>query len=234
MKVDAEIRTVGDLKPVLMQPYSADGIEKEPAYFMFRDLAKNKADSEAVRESGLRYDITVMPPRTLGIEYVKTLGHSHQNVPKTDVTYPELYQVVTGRAHYILQKIGRENAAEDAVVVEAKEGEMVLVPPGYAHVTVNPKGVELTMANWVCRDFKSEYDLIKRMRGLAYYETVENNWLVNKVYQDPAPLRRRRPIDPSTFDLSEREDMYKLVSNLGSLDFLANPHKNAQMFLGLP
>jgi len=233
-QVEPEIRTVGELSSVLLQPGSVEGIEKEPAYLMYRNLAKNKKDEEKIVKAKLRYDITKIPPRKLGIEYVKTLGHMHPNVPKTKVAYPELYQVLSGKAHYILQKTSSSGEAEDVVVVEARGGEMVLIPPGYGHITVNPKGVDLVMANWVSTSFKSDYSLIEEMRGAAYYETVENNWILNDKYDSPAPLRRRRTTDAQLFGLEDRADMYALVEDLTMLDALVNPQKHEDSFRGLP
>lgn len=234
MEVKPDVRKLGELSGVLLQPDSIAGVEDEPAYFMYRDLGKNEVDRKKIREAGLRYDITVIPPRRLGIEYVKTLGHFHPPVSGTDVAYPELYQVLSGRAHYLLQKMGDGGLVDDVVVVEAHEGEMLLIPPGYGHVTINPKGVELSMANWVCNGFESKYDLIKEMKGAAYYEAVEDNWIANKNYSRITPPRRRRTAEPSLFGLGEREDAYKLVEDLSKLDPLVNPQNHVDFFRGLP
>ena len=45
----------------------------------------------------------------LGSEYVKTVGHYHPPVPGTDVSYPEIYQVLDGSATYLLQKVESYN-----------------------------------------------------------------------------------------------------------------------------
>ncbi|WP_301664617.1 glucose-6-phosphate isomerase family protein [Methanoculleus frigidifontis] len=93
-------------------------------------------------EQNVRFDITVIPPGAVGGEYVKTKGHYHPLTP-AGIGYPELYQVLAGEAHYLLQ---RKNL-RDVVVVTAKAGEFVLIPPGYGHVTVNPGKENLVMAN---------------------------------------------------------------------------------------
>ena len=179
-KVRPDVRTLGELSSVLLEQDSVMGIERNPAYFMYRNLAKNKADWERITNAGLRYDITIIPPGRLGIEHVKTLGHFHPNAPNSDLAYPELYQVMSGRGHYLMQKMGPEGGVDDAVIVEARQGEIVLIPPGYGHVTINPMKLELRMANWVCRNFKSDYEVFKANQGAAYYETVENEWIANE------------------------------------------------------
>ena len=45
----------------------------------------------------------------LGLEYTKTVGHYHPQIPGTDISYPEIYQVLEGSATYLLQKVEHEN-----------------------------------------------------------------------------------------------------------------------------
>lgn len=78
------------------------------------------------------------------------------------VGYPEVYEVLEGRAHFLLQK----KTLDDIVLVEAAKGDIVLIPPGYGHVTINPAQNEtLTMANLVSTEFSSEYGFYDEMRG---------------------------------------------------------------------
>jgi len=46
-------------------------------YYMYRDLAKSDADRSWLRHHNLRYDLTVIPSKTLCGERVKTKGHYH-------------------------------------------------------------------------------------------------------------------------------------------------------------
>jgi len=63
-------------------------------------------DRPAIERAGLRFDLTVLRPAIIGEEPVKTLGHYH-NLAPGGLPYPELYQVVFGHAHFVLQ-LGRE------------------------------------------------------------------------------------------------------------------------------
>ncbi len=58
-------------------------------YYMYRGLKK---------KNGARYDITVIPPKMLGKEFVKTKGHYHIG------SYGEIYIVLKGKAIYLMQK----------------------------------------------------------------------------------------------------------------------------------
>ncbi|MHC1624410.1 MAG: glucose-6-phosphate isomerase family protein, partial [Methermicoccaceae archaeon] len=113
--------------------------KKIEIYYMFRDLYLSRKDRDTLIDHNLRYDITIIPPAMLGCEYVKTAGHYHPNVPGTDVSYTELYEVLSGEGTYLLQRRQGEQDTEleDVIVVKASEGDKVLIPPGYGHITIN-------------------------------------------------------------------------------------------------
>ena len=100
---EPSVRTVGEVRCVLADPDGTDLESDTPLYYMYRDLAMNENDREILSNQKLRYDITVIPPATLGTEYVKTKGHYHPDAP-SGTGYPELYQVLAGKAHYLLHK----------------------------------------------------------------------------------------------------------------------------------
>ena len=54
-------------------------------------------------------------------------------------------------------------------LVEVREGEAIMVPPGYGHVMVNLGDEELITFNYVSELFKSEYGPYKEKRGAAVY-----------------------------------------------------------------
>lgn len=187
-------RTLGEMREVLLDPSFLHYADlKRPVYFMYRSLFLSERDGELLKERGLRYDITLIPPGTLGREFVKTLGHYHPPVPGSDLTYPELYEVLEGEAHYLLQKAGPNGKIEDAVRVRAQAGAKVLIPPGYGHVTVNPSRKVLRMANLVADGFQSIYEPYRRAGGAAYLETTDGKLAPNPKYGPLPPLREAKP-----------------------------------------
>ncbi len=215
----AEVRKASDLKPVLANPEALE--EDFDAYFMFRDLHGSEEEREKIVSAGLRYDITVIPPAEIGGERIKTFGHYHPEAT-AGLSYPEIYQVLEGTAFYLIQKRGnRPDAIEDCIVVKASEGDCVLIPPNYGHVTINPSDKPLKMANWVCRSFKSIYSDYERLRGACYYY-VNGEWVRNSRYAEIPELRFAKPVD--FLNLGGR-DMYGLVDDLSKLDFLVNPYE---------
>ncbi len=217
---EAEIRWVEDLKPVLAYP---EEIGKNfPAYYMFRDVYKEKGDKEKIAEHGVRYDITYIPPAKIGKEFVKTYGHYH---PKANsVSYPEVYEVLEGKAIYLLQK---DIEVSRVVAVFAEKGDKVIIPPDYGHVTINPEDKPLKMANWVSRNFKSIYEPYTERRGACYYYTTDG-WLKNEKYEQIPELEIAKCDFEDVLGLSKDEEMYSLVDDLKKLDFLNNPDKYAE------
>ena len=80
----SDIRRRQDMYEVL---YDRQSAEIEELYYMYREVALAH-DCDLIRQKGLRYDITVIVPGTLGGEYVKTAGHYHPEKPGTGLTYP--------------------------------------------------------------------------------------------------------------------------------------------------
>lgn len=227
----ADVRKLHDMDDVVFDREwfeKTDEINKD-MYYMFRDLAKSDSDLEIIKSRHLRYDITRIPPGMLGSEYIKTVGHYHPKVPGTDVSYPEIYQVLEGSATYLLQKVelGEEDIVLDVVVIKAEKGDLVLVPPGYGHVTINASEKTLEMANWVCRDFSSVYEPIKRLTGAAYF-LLKDGFAKNPLYRGIPPIRYTAPLSSEEFGLDPGESMYELIHNPEKLGFLTGP----QDFMG--
>jgi len=221
----ADIRWAYDLKPVLAYP--EDLKENFPAYYMFRDVYYSKKDHETIKEHGLRFDITVIPPKKIGKEFIKTFGHYHPPA-EDNLSYTEIYEVLKGEAIYLLQKVEGDKVV-DVVAVEAGEGDKVIIPPNYGHVTINPSNKELKMANWVYRHFKSNYEPYERLKGACYYYT-EDGWIKNPNYEEVPDLRFVKPKIPKELGLRKSEEMYKLVRDLSKLEFLYRPSKYLSMF----
>lgn len=165
-------RLLRDMKRTLVR-YDPEQCNTE-AYYMYRSVH---------RSGDLRYDITVIPQRMFGEENAKTFGHYHPG-SEDGMGYPEIYQVLRGSALFILQKKNR-NGSVDAALVRADEGDTVVLPPGYGHVTVNRGEGDLVLGNLVYDRFESKYDEYAENQGAAYYyingSLVQNsNYVVRK------------------------------------------------------
>ncbi len=216
--VEPDVRMLYDMKEVVYDKEWLKDAENIPLYYMFRDLWK-AGDRQRIEKLGLRYDITIIPGRMLGQEYVKTKGHYHPVAGTVD--YPEIYEVLEGEAHYLLQK----RKAERTILVKAKQGNKVIIPPGYGHITINPQNCNLKMANWVCRNFESEYEPIVEKGGGAWFE-LEDGFKKNPNYGSVPDLEICAADGNNPFD----RNLYDLINEPNKLDFLVSPDENKKIF----
>jgi glucose-6-phosphate isomerase len=179
-----EIRFLYGLRNVLYDQRWAKNAPNFELYYMERGLKKKK---------GLRYDITTIPPGMLGKEFVKTKGHEHLS------DFGEIYIVLGGEGIYLMQKY-KKGKIEDVYAVKAKKGDVVVIPPYYGHVTINPSNKTLKMANWVSEKCQSNYRPFEKMEGVCYYFT-KSGWLKNKNYKNVPKLRFEKPLKRIPTDL---------------------------------
>src|SRR3989344_2193761 len=176
-----DIRTGERMRAVLQSP---DAEAPGEFYYMHRDVHMKK-DEKKIRAANLRYDITILSPFAVGDEYNKTFGHYHPKVPGTGTWYPEVYEVLHGHAHYLLQN----GDATEFLVYDARAGDKCVMLPGFGHITVNPSLKEnLVMANWVYPGFSSDYGPIEAKRGAEWYETV-SGFVPNTNYEKSNPVK---------------------------------------------
>ncbi len=227
-KISPSIRKLKDITDTIFDKrWLGNAKHEKELYYMFRDIAK-KEHRETIEKNNLRYDITVIPPNTLGKEYTKTAGHNHPLLPNTNITYTELYEVIEGKGLYLLQKT-EKNKLIDAYFIKAKAGDKIIIPPNYAHITINTCEDTLIMANWVARNFTSEYENIKTLKGGAYYITTE------KTIKNPAYINRTNTIQFKTPDnrellrLKKGEPIYNMIKNPYTLKFLTEPQNHHRL-----
>lgn len=226
-----DIRWLFDMSEVIYDKSWLAKAENFELYYMYRDLYLSNTDKDRLIDQDLRYDITIIPPGMLGVEYVKTAGHYHPTPPGSTISYPELYEVLEGEAIYLLQT----QDMSDVVAVYASEGEKVLVPPNYGHITINRSNKTLKMANLVARDFSSIYDPILKRGGGAYFYTTQG-YIKNVRCPEAAELRRIEAPDNSQLrklGMSKGKEIYPLIKEPGKLDYLVHPEKYLELFKGL-
>jgi len=193
-KFTPDIRCLNDMQNVIYDQNWLKNASNFELYSMYRGLEK---------KDGLRYDITIIPAKMLGSEFVKTKGHYHIG------KYQEVYIVLEGEAIYLMQKPNQDaGEIKDAYAIKAQKGDIVIIPPYYGHITINPSEKEdLKMANWVSDDCKSDYSLYEKLQGACYYYTLlpnsgQTEWVKNKNYKNVPPLRFEEPLKFLPEDLS--------------------------------
>jgi len=171
------VRSLKEMKSVIYDQKWLKTAKNFDVYYVWRGV-KEKGD--------LRYDITVIPPKMLGLEFPKTKGHKHLN------NFQELIKVLNGEAFYLAQW-GRDNKVDRVEVTKAKKGDWIIYSPNCEHLTINPSKKRLVMANWLSKKCKSDYSLFEKYRGAGYYFT-EDGWIRNKKYKKVPKIRIKKPL----------------------------------------
>jgi len=148
-------------------------IKNDILYLMYRDVRK-KNDVKLLIANGLRYDLTVIYPGTIGNEFNKTIGHFHPFKDNTKVSYPEIYEVILGQAVMLLQKYNLlTNSLEAFYYIQANVGDKIIIPCqeniAFGHTTINKTKNFLVLANTQERTFTSDYSKYLNNKGAAYY-----------------------------------------------------------------
>ncbi len=230
--VEPDIRTRDQMDEVLFEP---DEEGPRELYYMFRGVALEE-DRERLSESGLRYDITFIRPGSIGREHLKTAGHYHPEKPGTHLTYPEVYEVIYGRAHYLLQKPREGNFGdmESVILIAAKPGDKVLIPPGFGHITINPGEDPLIMSNFVEKSFSSVYEPIRERGGGAYFELKGEEgteFMGNSSYEHLPPLRRCPVVSSTRLNLHRGLPLYSVFQEDPTFfSYLVYPEKFRDAF----
>jgi len=216
IELKPDVRTLSEMAIVCMdKQFIQNADKKQVQYHMFRNI-RRKQDATLFEEHKLSFDITVIPALDLGREFNKTLGHYH---PKSEAgtRYPEIYEVLEGEAHYLIQRLDEKTLnVDDVLLIKAKKGDKVVVPTGYGHVSINPSHETLVSAN-IWRGVKSEYDLYRLKEGAAYFELIDDSLVPNKNYEN---LPMIKTAEAMTLPVNQQFDGENIYAQ-----FLENPHK---------
>ncbi|MBI2444765.1 glucose-6-phosphate isomerase [Candidatus Micrarchaeota archaeon] len=232
--LEPDVRTVKQMRPVLAGAVNL--MDSQGLYQMYRESCRPQ-DRDAFAKRSLRYDITVVPPVMLGEEYNKTLGHYHPYSIRPPLSYPELYEVLHGTAHYLLQKRKATPTGtleiERCFLVETRAGEKAIMPPDYGHVTINAGFEPVVMDNLVERTFKSVYEPYVQRHGAAYYLLRQDGRAVerpNPAFVDLPKLEKMRApqfnrlVSAKLADFLDGGFNYELfLKNPDSFGFLVDP-----------
>lgn len=234
--VKPNVREFITVKNYLKNPLST--FPRREVYYIYRDVRREE-DTGLFREAGLQYDLAVLPPGRIGDELLKTIGHYHPPKPDTKVRYPEVYEVVDGRAFFILQSASEDfERLYEVYLVEAGRGEKILIPPGFGHISINPAEQVLVLANLQARGNHELYEPYESHHGAAYYVTQierlgpggktapEYEFTPNLAYNALPKLEHRRPRELPQYNLLSAIPLYfSARRNIASLNFLKNPEK---------
>lgn len=212
--IEKSERSLEELKPYLKNQEVKNG--PNPVYRVWRN-AHLASDNEKIKNDNLRYDLTLMPAGTIDGEFVKTAGHYHK-------PYPEIYEVLMGRAHSLAQ-------SESMIyLIEAGPGEKFIIPPEFGHNTINVFNEPLLLANWVSEKAGYDYSSYKNKRGASYYFFKKNDLVdivKNPNYKSAPEVKKIGTREYSEFGIPKNQSLYSLVNEIEKLRFLNYPEEFA-------
>lgn len=181
-----DIRTYGQMKQLYWFQDSHIGDEFW-LYYMFRGVTFSSQDATLFEREKLRYDITILIPKSFWGETNKTFGHFHPQKPDWKY-FEEIYEVLSGQAIYFQQ------SDLESYYTYASQWDKVLMQSWYGHLTINPSETEyLVMANIVSPEFSSLYGPYREKNGGAYY--LKNGvWEKNPNYQSDISLSEKTQV----------------------------------------
>lgn len=161
-------------------------------------------------ERNLLFGTVAYAKGQLGSEPIRSQGHIHSISPTSGWSTPEVYEVWAGQAVIYMQ----ERATDDpgrCFAVTANPGDVVVVPPYWAHATISANPYQsLVFGAWCVRDYSFEYDEVREHQGLAWYPTLCNGsivWEKNPRYLK-TNLIEKRPSSYPTLEIAPDVPIY--------------------------
>lgn len=203
-----ENRKLDDIRPSLMDP-ECEG--PELVYSIAMDVGKIDQRS-ALEQMHLLFGVVTYAKGSLGKEPIRSQGHIHKRSSYAmGWSTPEVYQIWSGEGVIYMQEYADDDPGR-CYAVYAEPGDIVIVPPSWAHATISADPlVPLTFGAWCDRDYGFEYHKVRAHKGLAWYPLIgENgklNWHFNDNYLRSALIEKEAG-DYSMLSIEEKKCIY--------------------------
>ena len=195
-----ELRSLDAIRPSLRNPL-CDG--PDPVYAIVMDVGRSEMREELERRM-LLFGVVTYAAGRLGDEPVRSQGHVHRVSLHSGWRPPELYEIWSGAAYIYMQEFAADDPGRCYAVL-AQPGEIVVVPPGWAHATVSADPASAMTFGALCdREYGFEYAEGRQRRGLAWYPLIDRTgaigWEPNPAYRT-SRLEVRGPGDYSSLGI---------------------------------
>jgi len=226
-----EQRHLDDIRQSLLDP-SASG--PSLVYAIAMDVGRRK-DFEDLKKRMLLYGVCAYSKGKIGREPVRSQGHIHAISASCQSSTPEVYEVWSGEAIIMMQP-NATDTPERCYAVHVKPGEVVVVPPKWAHCTINgdPKN-DMIFGAWCIRDFGFEYDAVRAHHGLAFYPIANEDdtigWLPNQQYRNVELIDKNVRSYQQDLKITPQIPIYQqYIDQNDKFDFVTNPSDYQQIW----
>lgn len=195
-----ELRALDAIRPSLRDPQCAG---PDPVYAIAMDVGTEDRRADLLARN-LLFGVVTYAAGRLGDEPVRSQGHIHAVSPSCGRSTAELYEIWSGRAVILMQEKSGDDPGR-CYAVAAEPGEIVVVPPGWAHATISADPTQpLTFGAWCVRDFGFDYRDVRARAGLAWFPRLADNaleWEANPRYPVRRDLTIKKPASYETLGL---------------------------------
>lgn len=218
-----ENRTLDSIRKSLHDP---DCSGPDPVYSIAMDVGKTEHRS-LLTQIHLLYGAVTYAAGRLGDEPVRSQGHIHKVSPFSGWSTPEVYEIWSGTAIIYMQETAGDQPGR-CFAVMAHPGDVVIVPPCWAHATISANPEQpLTFGAWCDREYGFEYDQVRAHKGLAWFPFISQNreikWQKNLNYND-SKLIIKNPEIYSQLDIKPGIPIYtQFEANPEKFGFVARP-----------
>jgi glucose-6-phosphate isomerase, archaeal len=218
-----EIRKLDDIRQSLRDPTCTGPAD---VYAICMDVGHHDDRADLVARH-LLFGVVTYAAGRLGREPVRSQGHVHKKSPRNGWSTPEVYEIWNGRAVILMQEHDSDDPGR-CFAIEAGAGEVVVVPPGWAHATISADAnVPLSFGAWCDRAYGFDYTGVRAHGGLAWFCEYDASgklqWIANNKYHR-RELIRRGPRVYSDLGIEPGVAIYEQYRNdRNRFDFVPNP-----------
>ena len=218
-----EKRRLDDIRKSLSDP-NVEG--PEYVYAVAMDVGKKEHRDELLSRN-LLYGAMIFTKGLVGEEPVRSQGHIHSISKSCNASTCEVYEIWEGEAYIYMQECAKDNPGK-CYAIHAKANDVVIVPPNWAHATINANPEkEMLFGAWCVRDYGFDYDEVRAHNGVAYFPKVKNNTIAfvkNPSYQSDAIIIKQARTYPE-FGLQANVPIYtQFEQNHELFNFVTNPN----------
>lgn len=177
-----EKRRLDDIRQSLSDP-TAEG--PDVVYAVAMDVGK-EADRADLMARNLLYGAMMYRKGQVGDEPVRSQGHVHAVSASCNASTCEVYEIWKGSAYIYMQETTDDDPGR-CFAVHANAGEVVIVPPAWAHATINADTAqEMLFGAWCVRDYGFDYAGVRAHHGIAWFPKVQDgsiSFIPNPTYR---------------------------------------------------
>lgn len=218
-----ENRRLDDIRKSLKDP-QCNG--PEIVYSIAMDVGKT-IHKNILKQKNLLFGVVTYAKGSLGKEPIRSQGHIHKVSSSCGWSTPEIYEIWSGKAIIYMQESAKDNPGR-CFAVSAEPGDIVIVPPYWAHSTISADPEQpLTFGAWCVRDYGFDYEDVRKHNGLSWFPVLnEDNclqWESNPAYIQ-SELIVKKPNDYSLLGMKKGIPIYTQFEEDNNLfQFVSQP-----------